>query len=130
MKAIETLGKQRCHIESIDDERKEVSYHYAKALRQAFREEADVLFEDHPDLECFSWSQCSVECNAYEFFVDRMAVSVNGNNDQQRQPNAMTTDVAEFLEIFDDDDFRSLFGDHVKITVTEQGIDVAFHDGF
>ena len=36
-------------------------------------------------------------------------------------------DVQSFLSSFDEDDFMEMFGDHVRITVTPEGVDVNEH---
>lgn len=127
-----TLSFNRVHLREARQKVKENEFSFLRELRRTFREEANTLFTDHDALRSFAWGQGSVPSNDYEFFVERLDYKINGIDTKAISPNhalyAAMKDVNEFLDLFDDDDFRALFGDHAEVTITPHSIDVGFHD--
>ena len=111
-------------------------YKNDRQRRIAFRDESRVLFQDHPLLKDFSWVQASDPDCEYEFVVNKYGMKVNGlpftslekNDSYFNQLISAYKDVAEFLELFSDDDFLQMFGNHVEIYVTNEDIRISYFD--
>lgn len=127
-----TLSFNRTYLADANRQVRELQFAFLRELRRTFREEADTLFTDHDTLRTFSWDQASNPDNDYEFFVNRLDYKINGIDTKSISVNSTIypaiKDINEFLDLFDDGDFQVLFGDHASVTVTNHGIDVAFHN--
>src|SRR4051812_19771275 len=108
MRALLDFSKYKELLESMEDSKRDFEFKYGRAIRNAFREEANVLFHDHQELQNFSWNQASSPENDYDFFVNRLDVNVNGIDvnslDQKHELFMAAKDVYEFIELFDDSD--------------------------
>jgi hypothetical protein len=119
----------------------------AKIAQDAFKEGAADLFAAHSRLESFGWRQYTPYFNdgdTCEFGVNIDYPEINGDdeNDSLREfvyrsvagkyekvanegydaeLGAANKAVKEFLASFDEDDFKEMFGDHMKITVSRNG---------
>lgn len=118
--------------------------------KAAFHEGAMALFEVHPELKKFSWRQYTPYFNdgdtcTFSVCRDAEAIDVNdvedsyevakeatwdGNKSTPIPPNerhplhAAQAAVAEFLNIFDEEDLQDAFGDHAEVVVTRKGVKV------
>ena len=125
-----------------------------KVAQVAFRESALELFEKHPELESFSWSQYTPYFNDGDeciFGVNIDEPDINGvegydihdgmeyerdeNNKyvkvRKRDPHefySAMNDVSQFLRVFDSEDFKDMFGDHVRVTVTKTDVQIDEYD--
>jgi hypothetical protein len=116
-----------------------------KAAVAYFEAEAKMLFDKHPEMEKFSWRQYTPffndgdEChfsartdclhiNGDEVYSSKWN-SKTGKYDPTNHPlSAAEATVKNFLAEFDDGDYEDMFGDHVKVTVTQAGTDVEEYD--
>ncbi len=106
-----------------------------KQAEEFFNQGAKNLFSENPDLESFSWHQYTPYFNDGDpcvFSVHTDDVYVNGVNeygdtldgDEEEEANKeLLNKVSSFLQVFDDEDLLHLFGDHVSITATKEGIE-------
>lgn len=138
-------------------ERMKAAQEEARTLvRDVFKQSAATLFEAHPVLESFGWTQYTPYFNDGDecvFGVHQDKPSYNGDDSYDRGdihetkyesvggkytrvPNekydathgAAFAAVKEFLGQFSADDYRAMFGDHVEITVHRDGnVDVDEH---
>lgn len=115
-----------------------------KLVKAAFEQGATALFAANPELKSFDWTQYTPYFNdgePCEFGVYRDEPGVNGvggyeitdgldhhYDEKERRyvttrvapepvEHVLQTKVAEFLGQFAEDDLKSLFGDHVRVTV-------------
>lgn len=119
----------------------------ARIAQEAFKESAADLFTAHPRLESFGWNQYTPYFNDGDECVFGAHIDypkINGEDEDDSDtlrkerwvggekpwvPNenydaelgAALDGVKEFLRAFDDEDFKSLFGDHLEITVSRDG---------
>src|SRR5574343_365503 len=117
------------------------------AAKDAFKECTDELFSKFPTLESFGWVQYTpyfndgAECL---FSVNRDYLQVNGLESEtfttyqlidgkyRSVPNIevdpdgsltmMAKSIKDSLSIFDDEDFKFIFGDHCQVTVESDEI--------
>jgi hypothetical protein len=104
-----------------------------ESAKEAFSKAAKQIFFDHPGLESFSWEQytpywndgepCEFSANTEDPDVMFEGEEYEAYGDNELTPNAVKAEkaVAEFLGVFDDDDYEDIFGDHVRVTVTASG---------
>lgn len=100
-----------------------------KETRAAFREGCERLFASHPKLKSFGWTQYTpYYCDGEQcvFGVNTCQPFVNGVDDYgdihesgptEQEHAALGEEVQEFLQEFDDDTMRIVYGDHVEVTV-------------
>jgi hypothetical protein len=112
-------------------------------VKDAFLEVAAGVFSRYPALESFSWTQytpyfndgdeCVFRTNT-EYpelsFVDGASIDLNyGGNEADEAARAKEiAAVQTLLAQFDEDDYKRVFGDHVKVTVSRTGIDTDAYD--
>ena len=134
-------------MQKIRAERESLSQKIHAMAGVVFAEEAKILFEAHPKLESFSWTQYTPYFNdgeSCEFSAHTDYVFLNGDHDEEYdawsinrsiersfdwQDNPYTPteldlaalDVVNFLKEFDNDDLLMMFGDHTSVTVFRDG---------
>jgi len=113
------------------------------AAKRFFKSEASKLFEKHPAMEQFRWNQYTPYWNDGDqcyFRVYRDYIWINDGDEEtngtkynralkKSEPDESAEGVAAreviaFLKTFAKDDFEDMFGDHVKVTVTKDGVEV------
>lgn len=126
-----------------------------ETAKEAFREAASVLFSDHTDLVKFSWTQYTPYFNdgdACEFgtHTEYPYIYMAGDNadeDDDDEPEEFSTRlvekkspsertpyenagmaVVEFLKTFDEQTYLEMFGDHMKVVVTRDSVEVDEYD--
>lgn len=119
----------------------------AKA-RSLFEIGTKEIFEKHPKLESWKWHQYTPYFNdgdSCEFVVNKdcLALTFNGkefeeienstwgDNDYAKKYKAKAraeeglkeafSHIKEMMDALDDEDFKQMFGDHMKVTVTKSG---------
>ena len=102
-------------------------------VKDAFRNAAKSLFQENSDLVSFSWAQYTPYFNDGDpcnFYAHADYPDVNGIcvDDIPEEKMALADKVVAFLEVFDDDDFETMFGDHCKVTVTSTEIEIDGYD--
>jgi hypothetical protein len=137
-------------IKKLQDEAK-------KQVANLFKEAANDLFKENPQLIDFGWEQYTPYFNDGDECIFRTSSGyprINGydNNtgdfdeecytsngellpDQTKYPKltdkqkeALEKKVINFLNNFEDDDYKSMFGDHQQIVVTREGIEVTDYE--
>lgn len=119
-------------------------------VKDAFSDAVKGLFESHPEMEEFSWTQYTPYFNdgdtcEFSANTDQESIDINGEDGYEiaseeewkggeftpLPPDKISPllpaqkAVAEFLSLFDEDDCKSMFGDHAKVVVYRDGkIDV------
>lgn len=123
-----------------------------KALREQAQAKAKSLFEigtksifeKHPKLESWKWSQYTPYFNdgdTCEFgvhkdvnicfngkeFEDVSDWTFNSENEWAKEAKAeqglkeAAADISELMKALDDEDFKQMFGDHMEVTMTKDG---------
>ena len=116
-------------VKSIKKEINQLEETLKTKTKEAFHKGVKILFEKYPDLETFSWHQYT------PYWADGDTPTFRGpdeifiNNDSEEDLNEnMIEAVYEFIKIFDDDDYLTLFGDGVEISVSKDQIDILDYD--
>jgi hypothetical protein len=96
------------------------------AAKTAFDEVSKSLFDEFPPLESFSWTQYAPYFNDGDecvFSANTDYPTVNGVEVYPHSKDIAPHEraVCDFLAAFADDDLKTLFGDHVEVTVTRDG---------
>lgn len=116
----------RAKIKELKDEK-------TKIIKQVFTEAAREIFVNHPGLTSFKWTQYTPYFNdgdACIFSVNRYDIEVNGAYSYEEESSSIESfeeiekEVRDFLGQFEEEDFLEMFGDHVQIAVTPDGIEV------
>jgi hypothetical protein len=146
MSTLNTLSDIKVIKQNIEKLREEAK----TKVESIFKTAALELFVEYPDLKSISWSQytpyfndgdsCNFSSNhsyaAIKFVAsddedeDEDDDYQDGFNESLATPEQLKAGKAaeEFLENFDDDDMENLFGDHVKVIITKDGIEVEDYD--
>ena len=149
----------KTQIEAMQESMKQMRTDLTAKMRLAFTEGAKSLFETHPKLKSFGWTQYTPYFNdgeACEFStnIDSEQLYINDtrvddededgkyplldetweggkyvpNPDYDIELGAALNDVLEFLQLFDEEYFQEAFDDHVKVTVSQDGVEVDGYD--
>jgi hypothetical protein len=143
--SIEKLKKLRA-------KREELSKQIRESAKTLFKKASATLFEEHPVLIQFAWTQytpyfndgdtCTFSSNAedagiwfvgeekdlddspydHEFATRRWDGKKSVAVPESNNSRAAVA-VKEFLGNFDDDDYLGMFGDHTKVVVTKTGVE-------
>jgi hypothetical protein len=124
----------------------ELRAEYKTIAKDAFKEEAKELFENNPNLIDFGFKCYTPYFNDGEPCVYRCSKgdpAVNGQDqytgeepeDPDKYPKLSTSEfdavekaVREFLRPFDKEDMMDLFGDHVSVCISRDGIEITEYD--
>ena len=109
--------------------------------KKYFQDNAKGLFATHSILERFAWTQYTPYFNdgdpcEFSAHVDYPEVNDDEEffyySDSKKKPTDPFTvaglAVVEFLKAFSGDDLEEMFGDHCKVTVTREGVEVEEYD--
>jgi hypothetical protein len=108
----------------------------SKAIGSGFKE----IFDSYPTLQSIGWRQytpyfCDGDPCEFSVHADAEALFINGRSSysdedededgQDRLPeadaDAIADEAADFLDMFEPDDLKALYGDHVRVTVNRDG---------
>lgn len=103
-----------------------------------FDEGCKTLFQKHHDLESFMWLQYTPFWDddvpsAFSAYVDEPIINDKEIYDiYENDPklSKAVDDVIDFLTLFHDEVLQKMFGDHMMIKVTRDGIDMQRHEIF
>lgn len=127
--------------ENIAKQKKELQSH----LSSIFEKHSKTLFADHPIIVSFGWAQYTPyfndgeECvfgthaeypdmnGCQEGYLDKEYREELGEDGVIRWDNAYKA-VKLFLGYFDREDYREMFGDHVSVLVTRDGVTVEHYE--
>jgi hypothetical protein len=96
-------------------------------LAQNFKE----LFEKYPKLETISWSQYTPYFNDGEectFRSNHKYADIEGIDYNDKEYEIIEKELQDFMGQFDDELLCNLFGDHVQLVVSKEGISVEDYD--
>jgi hypothetical protein len=118
----EIMGKKKELQNSLEELRKE----YKNVVKEAFADEAKVLFDQFPAMESFGWNQYTPHWNDGDtcyFSAHTSDPYVNGEYyyDMENPDDELVAAVQKFLQGYDEDTLKDSFGDHVMITVRRAG---------
>lgn len=65
--------------------------------------------------------ECKKEKYSYSYLEDEIKNIENGSIEETRNKLAILEDISQILSSIDNDCYRSIFGDHVRVTVTKDG---------
>jgi hypothetical protein len=119
-----------------------------EASKKLFGEASAELFDKHPTMESFGWTQytpnfndgdtCTFSAHTCEPYINddrdwsrftsKTYYGGRVNHDYDAVKERMYEDVRKFLADFDDDDLEDMFGDHCKVTVTRKGVTTEDYD--
>jgi len=128
---------------------KEVRDELAIAAKDYFKEKVNALFAQHPALQSFSWVQYTpyfMDGDVCEFGVQKELVELNGMTEDNETLNYKVYNKNKGYEPKDDDvsrggyaaenligsfadvDMKRMFGDHVQVQATREGITTQEYD--
>lgn len=120
----------KANVELKEFEKKNPDIHIAYFMREA----KEQLFDKYEELTNFKWCQYTPYFNdgdTCRFSANTEYVKINGwsswddNDDNVKEPTKeLRKSVIAFLRKFDDTQLEHWFGDHVEITVSQDGISV------
>jgi len=117
-----------------------------ESARTYFKETARALFEAYPVLESFAWTQYTpyfCDGDPCEFGVNSDLCELNGDDDpsyskwdsKTRKSSPKDDPLSQagyaasrLIASIDDQSMQSMFGDHVKVTVTKDNIETEAYD--
>jgi hypothetical protein len=121
MNAMEKFEAAKSKAEVIKNEARAV-------MKDAFSECTKALFEENPTLNSFGWRQYTPyfndgdECTFSAHIYDPDINEEDGYEIYGENPlNNLKKKVCAVLQKFDSEDFKEMFGDHSRITVTRDG---------
>ena len=127
-----TIQKVTEQLKEISQQ-KEVYEKKRKEMLQEFKNNMEILFKDLfeavPSLKAVNWRQYTPYFNDGEtcyYSSCHKDPEIEGEDCGRRTERYtnIKSDIREFMSLFDDDLMMDLFGDHVKIIVTKEGITV------
>ena len=113
----------------VEDLRMQLQHTGEQFLIEHFKE----IFLKNPKLEKVSWSQYTPYFNDGEectFSSNHEYADIEGEGLEYGEPayESIKNSIREFLSQFDDELMKNLFGDHVQLIVTKEGISVEEYD--
>lgn len=133
----ESYAEKKKEIEKIMEEAR-------KEAQKVLQEGAEFIFNKFPAIQSFGWHQFTPYFNDGDECIFRVdadydyGIKINNKTlDEFEVPEGLTKEenkkaqdktneiyqvVGAFIGLFDDDDMKAMFGDHVEITVTRNGI--------
>lgn len=140
-------------LKKMNEELSDLKAKHLERAKAVFGDVTKKLFDTHTKLESFKWQQYTPYFNDGEecvFSANTDYISINGNESDMNYTDKTVTDysgnkspypqkenefynpelsaaendVKDFLNTVGDDSLRQMFGDHVEITVTRDGVDV------
>lgn len=131
MSTIETFSNKKAQWRKQRDDMREEGQ---KLLFDALQD----LFNNNDNLKEISWTQYTPWFNdgdTCEFSTYATSPTVNGwsenswldyENDESGEqiPDELYKEITTILNILDEDDYKEIFGDHVKVVITKEGYEV------
>lgn len=111
-----------------------------RLVRELFAAKMLYCFNEHPELVTVSWTQYTPYFNdGSECYFSVNEQYVNGLDSYGEESSEYTEDmptvsdgcrasVSEVLGDFERDEYKEIFGDHVKVLVTRDGVSVQAYD--
>lgn len=110
-----------------------------RQVSEAFREAAQAVFAENPDLKSFGWDQYTPYFNdgdecVFRVYLDdldingKLAFDWDESSAEGKAASKLVRKVSSFLKQFSEDDLREVFGDHKHVLVTRRGIKITDAD--
>ncbi len=105
-----------------------------ESAKRYFAEASKHLFDTHPELVSFSWTQYTPYFNDGDTctFGANEVSEINEQESYDLEENSILEpalkDCGNFVSSFDDDDLEAMFGDHVRVICTRDGVDTESYD--
>ncbi len=133
-------------FKELKDKREQLKKDMLEESKRVFKEESATLFQTHPQLFMFTWTQYTPYFNdgdacvfgsnheyptvvlqsgkeAYEADGQSYEETYAGEGDEAIA-ESIEEAITKFLSQFDDEDMEAMFGDHVEVKVTKDGVEV------
>ena len=124
----ETLQQEFSNFKKqVEDLRLQLQKTGEQFLAQNFKD----LFERFPKLERISWSQYTPYFNDGDectFRSNHRYADIEGEGLKDSERKEVEAELKKFLSQFDDELLKNLFGDHVQLIVSKEGITVEEYD--
>lgn len=124
-------------LEELRSKHKALQKEIDQECKKEFGLRAKHLFDTCPGLESFSWTQFTPYFNDGDtcyFGVRNEEPTINGSSPYDEWDNALdcfVDPVCEFLDAFSTNEYKTMFGDHQRITVYKDRVvveDYTSHD--
>ncbi len=138
---------------AVEEQKERIRVDFPAVCRTIFEEDVTALFDAHPDLTTFSWTQytdffndgepCVFGVQRYDWYINGLDPDDDYDDDDDEEAvkdildEAELTDerreeleeaVEEFMENYTDDDLEEMFGDHVRVFVGRDGVTTETYD--
>ncbi len=118
----------------IKDKLAALKQEYIETARAEFKKGTDELFDNNPKLKSFGFTAYTPyfndgdECtySAHTDYPDINGESYDNfaySKTENKELISLAEIVTEFLRQFDDDVYQEIIGNHVKVTITKDGIE-------
>jgi hypothetical protein len=128
-------------IAELRQKKKELAKQMQDAAKEYFNEHSKAIFDKWPKLEWFAWTQYTPHFNdgdtcRFGANIDYPSACYEGKEydeleytPEETEPNykdlqKLNKEIVKFLKAIDEDDYETMFGDHVKVVVSRKGADV------
>ena len=140
------MSKTIDEIKELKSKMKTLREELDKKSEDGFRKVVQGIFEEHPTLVQFSWTQFTPYFNDgdpcyFSSGYEEFEMSTSADDDPEyfsswdcekkaEKGEALTAfdkaglAIEEVLMVFDNDDYENMFGDHCRVVVTSEGIEV------
>lgn len=134
--------------QEIKNKLKDLKKQYLDAAQDEFKKASNELFEKYNRLKSFGWRQYTPYFNdgdVCEFSARTYSPSINGRDEyndedddlingenlykaKDEEAKDIIKNIKDFLKMFDEDAYQSMFDDHVEITVTKDKVEVEHYE--
>ncbi len=117
-------------LEALKEKHAELRKQIVEESKAFFKEESRVLFDKYPAMESFSWRQYTPHFNDGDACVFNVYsdAEINGvdeyDDDEKKLPEKTYHAVSKFVDAIDSDTMKEMFGDHVKVIATRDGVTI------
>jgi len=133
MNDIETLQEK---LNTVNAQREKLRKEAVEATGELIKEKAKAVFAEFPKVESFSWTQYTpyfCDGETCYFGVNSYDIDINEDPSWDAEKASLISkagigQLEDIIEEFDKDDMEDLFGDHVKVTISRNGIEVSEYD--
>ena len=115
-------------MKALNSQLADIRKEMVKTAQTALKDECKLLFEKYPEMEEFSWTQYTPYFNDGDecvFSVHSDYPNINGDEVGYKDTTWLgqaEKDVVALLQAIDEETMKTIFGDHVKVVVTKEGI--------
>lgn len=131
----ELLAKKK----EAEDTLEEIKKEFTESAKEMFQEWSCDLFKRYPGLEYITFTAytpyfndgdaCTYRSNHEYFSVNTYdCEEFNRDNFTDEEANKLDSEISEFMGNFTDDDIERLFGDHCRVIINKDGVDIEEYD--